>query len=178
MQEAVSDHLLRLGLLLTRPPPSDSEAGVVDIPIFQMRRLKPWVVPCPESRQHNLSPRSLQGSWEGSVPLRNAGAPWSPRNQRGTEPSPLSLTSGEAQSPDQGCGLSQFATCQAAKPVPEPRLGCGPRGLVELAQQGKPATAYLESVGRGVDTAWVPSRAPCWAVEADVSREAPSPARC
>ena len=30
--------------------------------------------------------------------------------------------------------MSQFATCQAAKPVPEPRLGCGPRGLVELAQ--------------------------------------------
>ena len=88
----------------------------------------------------------------------------------GRSPAP-SLTSGEAQSPDQGCGLSQLATGQAAKASAEAPPGVRPLGVRGAGaageKQGKPATAYLESVGRGVDTAGVPPRAPCWAVEAD-----------
>lgn len=58
--------------------------------------------------------------------------------------------------------------CKASAGAPPGVWPQGARGAGAAGEkQGKPATAYLESVGRGVDTAGAPSRAPCWAVEAD-----------
>lgn len=74
--------------------------------------------------------------------------------------------------------MSQLATGQAAKPVLEPRLDCGPRGFVELAQLVRSKENQRQPIGvhrEGCGHSWGPARAPRWAVETE-RPEAPSPA--